>query len=408
MEGWMNMNYLVVLFDGMADYPLPELGNKTPLEVADAPNLKGMAKTSEVGMIKTVADGMKPGSDVANLSVLGYDPFQYYTGRSPLEAGSIGIDMKSTDISLRCNLVTLSDEPEYADKTILDYCADDISTAEAEQLVAYLGEKLNDDQFHFYSGVSYRHCLIWEHGTLDNGTLTPPHDITGKPIHDYVPAHPNAQKLYALMRKSYDLLKDHPVNQARVARGLRPANSIWLWGEGVRAELPNFKEKYGLDATMISAVDLLKGIGKFSGMEVLQLPNVTGYIDTDFDGKANAAIDAFKRGKNFVYIHVEAPDECGHRGEIQNKVRAIELIDEKIVGPVTAALRQMGSFRVLITPDHATPLSIRTHTNDPVPFMIYDSEKPRQGVEDYCERTAKMTGLYIDTGYTIMNHFLEK
>ena len=355
------MKYLVVLCDGMADYPVEELGNKTPLEAADTPNMDALAKTAQVGLIKTVADGLKPGSDVANLSVLGYDPMECYTGRSPLEAGSIGIDMKDTDVSLRCNLVTLSDEANYEDKTILDYCADDISTEEAEILVNYLGEKLNNDEFRFYSGVSYRHCLIWNNGTLDIGTLTPPHDITGKPIKEYVPKHPNAAKLYDLMKKSYDLLKDHPVNKAREEKGLRPANSIWLWGEGVRANLINFKEKFGVKASMISAVDLLKGIGKFSGMNVVEVEGATGYIDTNFEGKAQAAIDEFKNGQDFVYIHVEAPDECGHRHEIENKPKAIEYIDKLILNPVNAYLKGTGEdYKILITPDHATPLALKT------------------------------------------------
>lgn len=401
------MKYLVVLCDGMADYPVEELGNKTPLEAADTPNMDALAKTAQVGLIKTVADGLKPGSDVANLSVLGYDPMECYTGRSPLEAGSIGIDMKDTDVSLRCNLVTLSDEANYEDKTILDYCADDISTEEAEILVNYLGEKLNNDEFRFYSGVSYRHCLIWNNGTLDIGTLTPPHDITGKPIKEYVPKHPNAAKLYDLMKKSYDLLKDHPVNKARKEKGLRPANSIWLWGEGVRANLINFKEKFGVKASMISAVDLLKGIGKFSGMNVVEVEGATGYIDTNFEGKAQAAIDEFKNGQDFVYIHVEAPDECGHRHEIENKPKAIEYIDKLILNPVNAYLKGTGEdYKILITPDHATPLALKTHTNDPVPFMIYCSNKPQNGVEHFNENTAKETGLYVETGHSLMNKFI--
>ncbi len=401
------MKYLVVLFDGMADYPVPELGGKTPLEAADTPNIDRLAKTATVGLVKSVDDGMKPGSDVANLSILGYDPKKYYTGRSPLEAGSIGIDMKNTDVSLRCNLVTLTDEANYEDKTILDYCADDISSEDAEILVNFLAEHLNNEEFTFYNGVSYRHCLIWDNGTTDVGTLTPPHDITGKPIKEYVPNHPNAEKLYDLMKKSYDLLKDHPLNLERIKNGKRPANSIWLWGEGVRAQLDDFKEKYGLKGSMISAVDLLKGIGKFAGMNVVQVDGVTGYIDTNFEGKAQAAIEEFKNGQDFVYIHVEAPDECGHRNEIDNKVKAISIIDKVILGPVTEYLRSQGDFKVLVTPDHATPLSLMTHTNDPIPFFIYDSTKECAGVDGFCERTAKETGLFIQPGYTIMGDFVK-
>lgn len=403
------MKYLVMLCDGMADYPVEALGGKTPLETAKTPCMDKLAQTAQVGLVKTVADGMKPGSDVANLSVLGYDPEVYYTGRSPLEAGSIGIDMKKTDVSLRCNLVTVTDEPVYEDKTILDYCADDISTEEAKILVEYLAENLNSDEFKFYSGVSYRHCLIWDNGTMDIGTMTPPHDITGRPVKEYVPKHENAQKLYALMKKSYELLKDHPVNKAREEKGLRPANSIWLWGEGVRANLDAFKEKYGLSASMISAVDLLKGIGKFSGMSVVDVKGATGYIDTNFEGKAKSAVEEFKRGQDFVYIHVEAPDECGHRNEMDNKVRSIELIDELVLGPVVEELRKMGDFKVLVTPDHPTPLALKTHTNDAVPFLIYDSRKEYQGTaEGFSENTAKASGLYIEKGFTMMKKFIEE
>lgn len=402
------MKYLVMLCDGMADYPVEALGGKTPLETAETPVMDKLAETAVVGLVKTVADGMKPGSDVANLSVLGYDPEVYYTGRSPLEAGSIGIDMKKTDVSLRCNLVTLSDEAAYEDKTIIDYCADDISTEEAKILVDFLAEKLNSDEFRFYSGVSYRHCLIWNNGTMDIGTLTPPHDITGKPIMEYIPKHENAAKLYDLMKKSYPLLKDHPVNKARIERGKRPANSIWLWGEGVRAELDDFSKKYGLNGSMISAVDLLKGIGKFSNMAVVNVDGATGYIDTNFEGKAAAAFEEFRRGQDFVYIHVEAPDECGHRNEMENKVKSIELIDRLILGPVVEELRKMGDFKVLVTPDHPTPLSLKTHTNDPVPFLMYSSNKAENGVKDgFCERTAGETGIYIEKGFTMMKKFTE-
>ncbi|MEI3163845.1 MAG: cofactor-independent phosphoglycerate mutase [Lachnospirales bacterium] len=399
------MKYLVLLCDGMADYPVPELGNKTPMGASNTPNMDKLAEKSVIGLVKTVQDNMKPGSDVANLSVLGYDPQVYYTGRSPLEAGSIGIDMKDTDVSFRCNLVTLSDEANYEDKTILDYCADDISTEEAKELVEYLEKNLGNEEFKLYSGVSYRHCLIWNNGTMEVGTLTPPHDITGKPIKEYIPTHPNAQKLYDLMVKSYDLLKDHPVNKAREARGLKPANSMWLWGEGVRASLTPFTEKYGLKGSMISAVDLLKGIGKFSGMNVVHVPGATGYMDTNFEGKAEAAIKEFENGQDLVYVHVEAPDECGHRYEIENKKKSLEIIDEKILGPVLKALDKYDDYKVLIMPDHATPLSLRTHTNDPIPFLIYKKSNPTVGGK-FTEEGAKESGIFIENGYKIMEYFI--
>ena len=402
------MKYLVLLCDGMADYDIPEFGGKTPLEAAHTPNMDKLAKKSELGLVKTVADSMKPGSDVANLSVLGYDPMIYYTGRSPLEAGSIGIDMKPTDVSFRCNLVTLSSEKNYEDKTILDYCADDISTAEAREIVKTLAENFNCEEFQLYSGVSYRHCLIWNDGTTDVGTLTPPHDITGKPIKDYIPRHKNAEKLYDMMVKSYDILKDHPINKEREKRGLRPANSMWLWGEGKRASLTPFKEKYGLSGSMISAVDLLKGIGKFSGMNVVDVEGATGYIDTNFEGKAKAAIDEFKKGQDFVYIHIEAPDECGHRHEIENKKRSIELIDEKILGPVLAALDESGDdYSVLIMPDHATPLSLRTHTNDPIPYLIYKKNDEKKGADCFNEKTCKSSGVFVEKGYTLLEKMIK-
>ncbi len=400
------MKYLVMLCDGMADYPVEQFDGKTPMMMAKAPFMQSLAQKAEVGVVKTVPDGMKPGSDVANLAVLGYDPAACYTGRSPLEAGSIGIDMADDDVSLRCNLVTVTDEADYADKTIVDYCAGDISTEEAAVLIQYLAEHFNNEEFALYHGVSYRHCLIWHKGTLELGKITPPHDITGKPVRTYLPTHPNAAKLYAMMQKSYELLKDHPLNKERIAKGLRPANSVWFWGEGKRAQLENFYEKYGVHGAMISAVDLLKGIGKFADMQVIQVEGATGYLDTNFEGKANAAIEAFRNGADLVYIHVEAPDECGHRNEPENKVRSIELIDQKVLQPVCKALAEMGAYRVLVTPDHPTPLCLMTHTNDAVPFLIYDSEKEQQGVAEFNEDTAKATGLLIQPGYTIMQRLL--
>lgn len=401
------MKYVVLLCDGMADLPRNDLSGKTPMGTANKPNMDKLAKVSEVGLVKTVIDTLKPGSDVANLSVLGYDPSVYYSGRSPLEAGSIGIDMKPTDVSFRCNLVTLSDEEKYEDKTMVDYCSGDISTAEAAELIAFIQEKMGNEEFSFYSGVSYRHCLIWDHGTLDVGTLTPPHDITGRKITEYLGANENGVKLIDMMKRSYDLLKHHPVNLKRMEKGLRPANSLWFWGEGVRKDLMPFEKKYGLKGAMISAVDLLKGIGKFTGMEVINVPGATGYIDTNFSGKADAAINALKSGNDFVYIHVEAPDECGHRFEIENKVKSIELIDELILGPILKAF-EGEDIKILICPDHPTPLALKTHTNAPVPYLIYDSRKKNNGVDRFDEESAEKTGVFVKVGHTLMDRFLEK
>lgn len=403
------MKYFVMLCDGMADEPTAKLGGKTPMKVANKPMIDKLASLGEVGLVKTVQEGMKPGSDVANLAVLGYNSADCYTGRSPLEAASIGIDLKDTDVTLRCNLVTLSDEENYEDKKMVDYCAGDISTPEARELVNYLQEKLGNDEFRFYSGVAYRHCLVWDNGNPHPGELTPPHDIPGRVIKEYIPKGADTAKLYDLMKKSYELLKDHPVNKKRISEGKRPANSAWFWGEGTKPRLSNFKAKTGLNGSMISAVDLLKGIAICAGMTSVDVDGATGYIDTNFEGKCKAAIDEFKRGQDFVYVHVEAPDECGHRGEAENKVRAIELIDEKILTPVVNYLKETDDFAVLICPDHPTPLDIQTHTSNPVPFVIYDSKSEKQsGVESVNEETAKATGTYIEKGYTMMDYFLSK
>ncbi len=402
------MKYVVLLCDGMADLPNKDLNGKTPMEASKTPFMDKLSKKGEMGLVKTVADDLKPGSDVANLSVLGYDPHLYYSGRSPLEAGSIGIDMKASDVSFRCNLVTVTEEENYADKTIVDYCAGDIHTAEAKILIDYLKEHFDNEEFQLFSGVSYRHCLIWDKGTTEVGTLTPPHDITGKAVKDYLPNHENAKKLYAMMVKSYELLKNHPINIERVKKGERPANSAWFWGEGVRKDLPSFKEKYGLNGAMISAVDLLKGIGKFTGMDVIEVEGATGYIDTNFEGKANAAVETLKNGNDFVYIHVEAPDECGHRNEVENKVLSLEYIDERVLKIVLEGLEEMGDYRILIVPDHATPLELKTHTNDPVPYLIYDSRIDSKKGELFSEKTAENTGVLVSEGYKLMEKFLEK
>ncbi len=404
------MKYAVILCDGMADRPVAELGNKTPMTAAHKPHMEALARKSEIGLVRTVGAGLKPGSDVANLSVMGYDPKQYYSGRSPLEAASIGIDLKDDDVTLRCNLVTLSEEEPYEQKTILDYCAGDISSAEARILIEYIQEKLGNEVFRFYSGVSYRHCLVWTKGEPHPGILTPPHDITGKVITDYIPKGDFTAPLYDLMKKSYELLKDHPVNRKRIEEGKNPANSIWLWGEGMKPRLDLFSEKFGLKGSVISAVDLLKGIGKCAGMNVCQVEGATGYIDTNFSGKAQAAMEEFRKGQDFVYIHVEAPDECGHRAEAENKKRSIELIDEYIIGPVVEYLRSSGEdFSVMVLPDHPTPLCIRTHSAEPVPYLIYRSNAEQtQDIDVFDEASAEASGVFVDPGHTLMNRFLQK
>lgn len=403
------MKYLVVLCDGMADTPNAALGGKTPMECAHKPNMDALAKNAEVGMCRTVAAGLKPGSDVANLSVMGYDPAVCYTGRSPLEAASIGVDLKPTDVALRCNTVTLSNEESYEDKTMVDYCAGDISTEEAHKIIETVEKELGSDIYKFYGGVSYRHCLVVDNGTTDLGNMTPPHDISGRVIGEYLSKSENAAPLIDLMKKSYEILKNHPVNIERRKKGLHEANSIWLWGEGRRPQLENFKEKNGVSGCVVSAVDLLKGIGICAGMETPEVEGATGYIDTNFEGKTQAGIDAFKRGTDLVYLHFEAPDECGHRGEAQNKVKAIEMIDSRVLTKMLDYLNGCGDdYRILIMPDHPTPLETMTHSSAPVPFLIYDSRKKENGVSSFTEKNAAETGEFVEHGPDIMSMLLEK
>lgn len=400
------MKYVVVLCDGMADYPVPALGGKTPMMVAKKPHIDALAAKAEVGLVRTVAPGLKPGSDVANMSVLGFDPHRFYTGRSPLEAASIGIDMKDSDVSLRTNLVTLSDKGEpFADKVIEDYCADDISTEEARQLIEAVQAAFGGGEYDFYTGVSYRHCLIWHGGTTELGNMTPPHDITGKVIGPHLSTAETARPLLEMMEKSFDLLKDHPVNKARVAAGRRPANCIWLWGEGKRPALRPFEALYGIKGGMVSAVDLLKGIANCAGMEVAEVPGATGYIDTDFEGKAKAALDLLMRN-DLVYVHFEAPDECGHRNEPENKVKAIEMIDSRVLPILEEGLEQYEDYKILLLPDHPTPIVTRTHASDPVPYLLYQKSAPKTGVDTINEETAKATGIYMENGPAMMPHFL--
>ena len=402
------MKYVVVLYDGMADYPIDVLGNKTPMMVAEKPIFDSLAKKGEVGLVRTIGEGQKPGSEIGNLTVMGYDPRKYYTGRSPLEAISIGVEMKSDDIALRCNLVTLSDEENYDEKTMVDYSAGDISSEEAAEIIKTVQENFGGGEFDFYSGVSYRHCLIHHKGTTDLGKMTPPHDISGRVVGEHISSSENAKKLTDLMRKSYDLLKNHPVNQKRIAQGKRPANSIWLWGEGTKPELTPFEELYGVKGTVISAVDLLKGIGIAAGMDTPDVKGATGYIDTNFEGKAEAAVKALKNGSDFVYIHIEAPDECGHRFEPENKVKSIEYIDSRVLPIVLKGLEEIGEdYKIMILPDHPTPLSTRTHAGDPVPYMIYQkSDEKDSGVESINEESAKATGIYLEEGYDLMKKFI--
>jgi 2,3-bisphosphoglycerate-independent phosphoglycerate mutase len=401
------MKYLVILGDGMADYPVPELNGKTPLQCSRKPNMDKAAQLGEVGLVKTVPAGLPPGSDVANLSVMGYDPQVYYSGRSPLEAVSMGVDLQNEDVSFRCNLVTLSPEPEYENKTMIDYSSDEITTAESGEIMRDIAAMFNSDTVSFYPGISYRHLMVWNGGPLDT-KLTPPHDITDKKIASHLPAGDGGDFLQDLMRKSQQVLANHPVNQKRIAKGLRPATSIWLWGQGKKPNLSSFQAKYNLQGTVISAVDLAKGLGICAGLKVIEVLGATGNVHTNFAGKAQAALKAFQDGQDFVYLHIEAPDEAGHRGEIDNKILSIEKIDSEVLGPIWAELPKISSeYAILILPDHPTPLTLKTHVSDPVPFIIYRSNKKvGSGMETYDETTARQSGLMIEKGYTLMDRFI--
>lgn len=401
------MKYIVVLGDGMADYPVEELGGKTPLECAKKPNIDYLAAHGEVGLVKNVPENLSPGSDVANLAAMGYDPQKYYSGRSPLEAVSVGVDMKDTDIIFRCNLVTVTDEEKYEDKRIIDHSADEITTEEARELIECVNKEFSNEKFSFYPGVSYRHIMVWDNGPYDF-TLTPPHDILERNVSEYMPKGEGSELIYEMMVRSYDILNNHPINLEREKRGLKKANSIWIWGEGKKPLLSDFKEKYGLKGAVISAVDLIKGIGMCAGLEVIEVEGATGNVNTNFSGKADACLKALEDGCDYVYIHMEAPDECGHRHEIENKVKSIELIDEKVVGHIMKVLKEKNAdYRMLVLPDHPTPLSLRTHTRDAVPYVIYDSTCENGGEADvYTEQSAQKSGIVINEGYKLINRFI--
>ena len=396
------MKYLVLIPDGMADEKISALGDKTPMEAADKKTMDYLAARSTVGTVSNVPKGMVPESDTANMAILSFDPKVYSKGRSPLEAMSMGLEMAEDDVAYRCNIVTLSEEGDYDEKIMLDHSADEITTAEADELIKALDKALGNEIRRFYTGVSYRHCILWKGGN-DKYNFMRPHDILGQCIKEHLPHGEDGKVFYDLMRASWDILDKHPVNEARRARGLRPANSIWLWSPGKKPALPSFKEKWGLDAAVISAVDLIKGIGICAEMRSIDVEGATGNVHTNYDGKAEAAINAFSEGAEYVYIHVEAPDECGHRAETENKVLAIELIDKKILAPVYEYLKSTGDdFKIMILPDHPTPVRLRTHTIDPVPFMIYSSKKNNDGVTSFSEQSAAQTGLYLPRGHELM------
>ncbi|MCD8119371.1 MAG: cofactor-independent phosphoglycerate mutase [Lachnospiraceae bacterium] len=400
------MKYIIVLGDGMADYPIEALDGKTPLEVAKTPEMDRLSKLSEIGLVHTVPDGMKPGSDTANLSVLGYNPRIYYSGRSPLEALSIGVDMKDTDVALRCNLVTVSDDDlPYEKKTIIDHSSGEITTEEAAELMKAVRDAFEDDKFKFYLGVSYRHLLIWDRGDVID--LAQPHDHLGEVIGAYLPEQPRLRKM---MEQSYDILNSHPINQKRRERGLNPANSLWFWGAGKKPALTSFSEKTGKKGAMISAVDLLRGIAVGSGLKKVIVPGADGTLHTNYEGKANAAADVLlNEDYDFAYIHVEAPDEMGHQGSIERKIQAIENLDQRVISVVLRRMEEAAEdYRMLILPDHPTPIALRTHTSDPVPYLLYDSTDECSETWNYNEREAKASGNYVDEGYQIIEKLFER
>lgn len=400
------MKYVVILGDGMADEPIEALGGKTPLAFARTPAMDSLAAKGEIGLVHTIPEGMSPGSDTANLSVLGYDPKQYYTGRSPLEALSIGVEMQKSDVALRCNLVTLTeDDAPYDEQRILDHSSDEISTEDARVLLEAVAKEMEDETYRFYVGTSYRHCLIWKNGTVTG--LTPPHDVLEQQIRAYLPKD---EKLLQMQRRSYEILREHPLNVERRAKGLHPANSLWFWGAGTRPALSSFEEAHHKKGAMISAVDLLKGIAVGAGMDNILVEGANGGLDTDYEGKARAAVKALAEdGYDLVYVHVEAPDEMGHQGSAEKKVRAIEYLDQRVIRLIQEGLEAAGiDHRILIMPDHPTPIRVRTHTASPVPYLLYDSTAPQKREWRYQEDQAKESGNVVAHGWDMMKRLFQE
>ncbi len=399
------MKYIVVLGDGMADEPIEALGGKTPLAYAKTPNMDKLSKLSEVGMVHTIPEGMSPGSDTANLSVMGYDPKKYYSGRSPLEALSIGVPMKDTDIAIRCNIVTISeDDVPFEEKTIIDHSSSEIGTEDCAVLLKAVMDELANETYQFYVGTSYRHCLIWDKGQVVE--LTPPHDVLSRVIGEYFPKD---EALKEMMKKSYDILVNHPINIERKKKGLNPANCCWFWGAGTKPMLSSFEEKTGKKGMMVSAVDLLKGIAVGAGMGVALVEGANGGLHTNYAGKVEAAVKAVTEdGYDFTYIHVEAPDEMGHQGSVERKVQAIEFLDAEVIGPVVEKMEAAGEdFRLLVLPDHPTPIRVRTHTSDNVPYMLYDSTAHQSNTWNYNEEEGRASGNFVAEGHKLLDKFLQ-
>ena len=400
------MRYLIVVPDGAGDEPIAKLEGKTPLQMARMPITDGLAKLGLVGLVKTIPEGIAPGSDAANLSVMGYDPAKFLTGRAPLEAASIGIEMLDTDVAFRTNLITLTGDGEYEDMIITDHSSGDISTEEADQLINAVQGKFGNEKIKFYTGVSYRHCMIVKDGETSYD-LTPPHDVLTRRAGDYLPKGEGAGFITQMMKESYELLKNHPVNLERVKRGLNPANTIWIWGQGKKPALTSFYDKYKIRGTAISAVDLIKGIALCAGLNSVDVAGATGTLHSNFEGKAEAAINEFEAGKDFVYMHLEAPDECSHQGDLEGKIKSLEIIDEKIIKPLVEYLRSTGEeFRVLIVPDHRTPIALRTHSSDPVPFVLYNSRSQDiVNQSNFFDEISGAKGMYFDSGFSLANYF---